>query len=60
MRVFFALACACAVLPGIGGDPSVRLAGSLGERFDLTVRGNFMKLDLEKDFFRPFVERKTE
>jgi len=40
--------------------PVVKLGGALGERFDLTVRGNFMKLDLEKDFFKPFVERTSK
>ena len=40
--------------------PPVKIAGAIGERFDLTVRGNFMKLDLEKDFFRPFRERNSK
>ena len=40
--------------------PPVKIAGTIGERFDLTVRGNFMKLDLEKDFFRPFRERNSK
>lgn len=38
----------------------VRLGGALGERFDLTVRENILKLDVEKDFFTPFVERKEK
>ena len=39
---------------------TVRLAGTLGEKFNLSVYGNFMKLDLTNGFFRPFVERKAE
>lgn len=38
--------------------PNVKLGGVIGERFDTSVSGNFMKLNLEGDFFRPFVERK--
>lgn len=37
--------------------PRVRLGGALGARFDLTVTNNFLKLDLENDFFKPFRER---
>lgn len=35
----------------------VRLGGALGHRFDLTVTNNLLMLDLEKDFFAPFIER---
>ncbi len=35
----------------------VRIGGVIGEKFDLSIRGNFMKLDIEKDFFKPFIER---
>ena len=40
----------------------VRLGTSslLGERFETSLRGNFMKLDLEGDFFKPFVERRQK
>lgn len=38
----------------------VKVGGAIGERFQLTVRGNFMQLELEKDFFRPFEERKSK
>ena len=37
--------------------PRVTLGGYLGERFETCLRGNVLKLDLENDFFRPFVER---
>jgi DUF1680 family protein len=36
----------------------VKLSGAIGHRFDLTLTNNFMKLNLEQDFFKPFVERK--
>ena len=29
----------------------------MGDRFETCLKGNFLKLDLEKDFFRPFEER---
>lgn len=41
-------------------QPPVRVSGAIGDRFALTVRGNFMKLDLENDFFRPFAERTSK
>lgn len=46
--------------PGATGLPQVRLKGSLGERFDLTVTNNYLKLALEKDFFRPFRARQEK
>ena len=59
MRHAVTLACAAALAASVGAapEPSVKTAGAIGDRFALTVRGNFMKLDLEKDFFRPFSER---
>ena len=36
------------------------LGGEIGRKFETSLRGNFMKLDLEKDFFRPFVERTSK
>lgn len=33
----------------------VKLAGELGRRIGLTVEGNLLQLDLEKDFLAPFV-----
>ena len=38
--------------------PDVRIGGYIGERFETSIRGNLLKLDLEGDFFKPFVERK--
>lgn len=38
----------------------VKLGGVIGERFDTSIRGNLLKLDLEKDFFSPFVARKAK
>ena len=35
----------------------IRIGGYLGERFDTCLRGNVLKLDLEKDFFSPFLRR---
>lgn len=50
---------AFAVLPALAAEPpSVRVGGAIGERFETCMRGNFLKCDLENDFFRPFVERK--
>ena len=40
-----------------GRIPTVRLKGVLGERFELTVTNNYLKLDLQDDFFKPFLER---
>ena len=37
--------------------PRVALGGYIGERFETCLRGNVLKLDLEKDFFPPFVSR---
>ena len=51
------VAAMAASLLGAAPEPPVKLAGALGDRFALTVRGNFMKLDLEKDYFKPFRER---
>ena len=39
---------------------NVRLGGALGARFDLTVTNNYLKLDLENDFFKPFRERTSK
>ena len=36
----------------------LKVGGWLGERFQTSIRGNLLKLDLEGDFFKPFVERK--
>ena len=38
----------------------VKLGGVIGERFETSIRGNLLKLDLEKDFFSPFVARKAK
>ena len=35
----------------------VRLNGPLGRRIALTATNNLMKIDLEKDFFKPFREK---
>ena len=51
---------AAAAALGAAPAPSVKVGGAIGERFELTVRGNFMKLDLERDFFRPFAERRLK
>src|SRR5262245_22121281 len=32
----------------------VKLAGEIGRRVELTLRGNFLKLNLEDDFLKPF------
>ena len=49
----------CAAFGGAAraGTCAVKIGGAIGERFETSLRGNFMKLDLENDFFRPFVER---
>ena len=50
------------VLSGWTATPhsSVELGGALGARFDLTIRENVLKLDVEKDFFAPFVTRREK
>ena len=40
--------------------PDVRLGGVIGERFETAIRGNVLRLDLEKDFFPPFVAKKSQ
>ena len=58
MRSQIGLALAVVGLCFAGAASPVRLDGALGERFDLTVTNNYLKLDLEKDFFAPFRARK--
>ena len=36
----------------------IKLGGEIGQRIDLTVHGNLLKLDVDKDFLRPFQVRK--
>ena len=40
--------------------PNVRIGGEIGAKFETCLRGNVLKLDLEKDFFPPFLERKSD
>ena len=40
-----------------GRPPHIRLFGALGDHFDLVETNNFLQLDLQKDFFKPFRER---
>lgn len=60
---FVSLVCGGADLPAASDDwrtappGTVKLAGAMGEKFDLSVKGNFMKLDITNDFFKPFVAR---
>lgn len=60
----FIAALACALVAGgahatadASGKTRVAIGGYIGEKFGLSIRGNLLKLDLENDFFRPFVER---
>ena len=46
-----------AVVSQAAGRPEVKISGAIGEKFETCLRGNVLKLDLEKDFFPPFVER---
>ena len=57
-KTFLFLAAVAAAWGGRADVCRAKLGGLIGERFETSIRGNFMKLDLEKDFFRPFVERK--
>ena len=43
---------------GVAAD-RIRLGGVLGWRVDLTTTNNFMQLDLENTFFKPFREKKA-
>lgn len=43
-----------------GALPKVRLGGVLGERFETSITGNVLKVDLEKDFFPPFLTRQAK
>ena len=54
----FALA-GCALCADAAGVPKVTIGGYIGERFETSIRGNLLKLDLEKDFFGPFVRRES-
>ena len=56
-HLFYAFALGCPLLAGAVDAPKVTLGGYLGERFDTCLRGNVLKLDMEKDFFPPFVKR---
>jgi uncharacterized protein len=42
------------------GHRQVKLCGELGRRIDLTIRGNLLKLDVDKDFLKPFQDRKEQ
>jgi len=57
----FAAICLGALFPiAVSGEQSVVrvcLDGMLGARFDLTVTNNFLVLDLQNDFFKPFRDR---
>ena len=55
--VLCVFAAAAAVAVGAVEKPLVRLGGYIGERFDVCLKGNVLKLDLEKDFFAPFIAR---
>ena len=39
------------------GAHDIRLEGVIGKRIDLTVDGNIRKLDIDRDFIRPFREK---
>lgn len=38
----------------------VQLRGWVGQRIDLTVQNNLLRLDVERDFLRPFRQKKAE
>lgn len=40
-----------------GAVKKVEIAGEIGARYETCLRGNVLKLDLEKDFFSPFISR---
>jgi len=41
-------------------EPRIRLGGVIGERFETSVTGNVLKVDLAKDFFPPFAKRQEK
>ena len=43
----------------VSAPESVRIAGAIGEGFERCLKGNVFKLNLEKDFFPPFVKREN-
>ncbi len=56
----FCLGLICVVSAGAAENASVSFSGGLiGERFKRSIEGNLLKIDLEGDFFKPFLERKT-
>lgn len=60
--VKLAVLIAGAALAGLANAKAcdVKIGGALGRVFDLTVTNNFLKLELERDFYPPFVERTSE
>ncbi|MGQ9573774.1 MAG: beta-L-arabinofuranosidase domain-containing protein [Thermoguttaceae bacterium] len=38
----------------------VKLGGQIGRRIDLTVQGNLLKLDIDKEFLKPFQDRNSQ
>lgn len=38
----------------------VKVGGEIGRRIDITIHNNLLKLDVDKDFLKPFVEKKAK
>jgi uncharacterized protein len=53
--------------PAVGADKplvplevrQVKLGGEIGRRIDVTIQNNLLQLDLDKDFLKPFREKKS-
>lgn len=54
------IGCLCVFASASAGPAAIELGGALGARFDLTIRENILKLDVEKDFLAPFVTRQEK
>jgi hypothetical protein len=68
MKTYTILVCCAALATAAGAGDAwnavpadrIRLGGVLGWRVDLTTTNNFMQLDLEETFFKPFREKTAE
>ncbi len=67
MCVLVVLAALCSNRPSLAADVfqrvdvrQVQLSGLLGQRVDLTVKNNLLRLEIDRDFLRPFREKKAD
>ena len=60
MKQLLAVAMAMSAATVGATTANVKIAGEIGKKFETCLRGNVLKLDLEKDFFAPFVKRESK